>query len=822
MLRLAQTRQQNLEENLKRLRSLQEKLYRHQKVNSDLDINSRDLFRLTKEFASMSKEANEMERFETFESIMAPFLRMQMLDREVEENRKEYVLLEQQLREISDKAEEALKELSTCRDNISLTEAQHRELCTKVEECGQHDGACAMLEENVKHLSEVLDRKTDMAEDLFGQVNAIDNYILQQERRLEELGSKRHILESHEAMLNREEVVLNLLYRLEELSHNLKVKTQQLNKNNEEQLRIQEELAQIQARHTDIEQQIQSLHDEVGIHRSNIKDKSSYEVQERVMDLKSRILLLEAAESLWKRISTGYRNIEEKTQLINSLRLEIEQDMKVEQELSLKVKVLRRQTSDKEYTLNMSKSQSLISLRADLVEGTACSVCGATHHPYHSDTMQDQYKLISDFRSEVDSLMGELQGQERQLTLLHDKLTKNMGQQIAEQANLDAVSLRQEEDVREWCVFEKLDPTFAECSNSTDGDARRASIRQLLDNAQRDLRGAEAELSELNYHTTQITNLSSKIGNLENKKSEISGLVNEAISLSRTVSDQGTKLEASRTLAQEKYHRHYELLQNEISLHEWFKLWQESPDNLYRTISKMASDWRSINAEIAQASTNLNNARIRKDLLATVLSNCNADIEELREEIRKQNSKANELGARRQSLLQKHSVGAVLDTSLRKYQQALDEHERSNRHYCEILLLKSEKSGAYKHVQHESDLLSQKAGEQRNMVDVWIRAYNAEHPPVQYSELRDVLTQNVDWNQKRKIIRENQMATFLQQQKVKALQAEIIALEVDTGTLSDAQLAEKQIFTENQILEQEAALREVTLQIAKLQMELGL
>ena len=35
-LRLAQSRQQNIEESLKRLRSLQEKLYRHQQLNSEL------------------------------------------------------------------------------------------------------------------------------------------------------------------------------------------------------------------------------------------------------------------------------------------------------------------------------------------------------------------------------------------------------------------------------------------------------------------------------------------------------------------------------------------------------------------------------------------------------------------------------------------------------------------------------------------------------------------------------------------------------------------------------------------------------------------
>ena len=50
----------------------------------------------------------------------------------------------------------------------------------------------------------------------------------------------------------------------------------------------------------------------------------------------------------------------------------------------------------------------------------------------------------------------------------------------------------------------------------------------------------------------------------------------------------------------------------------------------------------------------------------------------------------------------------------------------------------------------------------------------------------------------------------------------IVALEVETGPLTPAQLAEKQITTEAQLEQHEAALRDTTMQIAKLKMELGL
>lgn len=821
-LRLAQTRQQNLEESIKRLRSLQEKLYRHQKLSSDLDINMKQLFALNKECASLSEEATEMDRFETFESIMAPFLKMQLMDSEAEDSRRMGQDIEKQVRALVDEMDNVLKQQSASKDSINLAEAQHQELCAKVEECGQHDGACHILEENIREMEEKLTKEEDHRSDIQGHIMEITSSITELEDRLEMLQGKRHLLESHETMLEKGEVILGMLHRLEELAENMHGKAIQLDKNNEELIRTHEDLVRIKSLQTGVEQQIQSLQDEIGIHRLNIQDKQSYETQERVMKLKSRILMLSAAESLWKRISSGYYNIELKKQLINSLRLEIEHDMKAEQSLAIEVKNLKRQTADKEYTLNMSKSQSLISLRADLVEGTACPVCGANHHPYHSDTMQDQYKLISDFQSELEILSGDLQGQERQLTLLHDKLTKNLGQQVAEQTNLDAISLRQEEDVREWRVFTQLDPTFADCSASTDSDARMASIRQLQDNAKRDLQRAEEELSELNYHTSQITFLSEKIAGLENRKTEIIQQVNETNSQSCILAAQNAKLDNSRKMAQEKYHRQYELLQNEITLPEWFKLWQNNPETLYIDIRKMVSDWNEINRNIDSITKSLAENNIRRELYNLMLSRCKQEIEEIKENVRKHKSKANELATRRQNLLQKDSIGAVLDASLRNYQQALEEHSVYTQHLHKLALEKKEKEGSLISTRKTGESLDKKANEQRNMVDLWIRAYNAEHPPVQYAELQTVFTKNIDWNQKRNRIRENRLAISLQQQKVKELQSEIIALEVDTGPLSNTQLYEKQLSTETQIQQQEASLREVSMQIARLQIELGI
>lgn len=821
-LRLAQTRMQNMEENLKRLRSLQNKLYLHQQLNNELDINSKRLFVLNKEYASMSDEADEMDRFETFESVMAPFLKMQMLEQDAEESRRNGNDLEQEIRRTADEIEILRKNLMHSRDVIKTADAHHRDVCHTVEECSRLDGEAAVIEDNVKRLTQLLALEEDRLDSIRSMLEGQRAIGKDYELSLESLNARRHTMESHENMLERADLILMMLQRLEELAGNLNGKTLQYERNAEEMQRCNEELSHVISRHDDIVQQIQSLQDEIRIHRDNISGIQSYEVQERVMELKSRILLLNAAHSLWSRISTGYAIIEEKAQLINSLRLDIEHDMKTEQELTVAVATLKRQVSDKEYSLNMSKSQSLISLRADLEEGTACSVCGATHHPYHSDTMQDQYKLISDFRSDYESLSGELQGQEKQLAVLHDQLTRNLGRQVAEQQNMEVVRLRQSQDVREWRVFAQLDPTFADCSASTDSDARMATIRQLLDNAQRDMQSAEAELGEFNYHTAQITTLSGKIAQLEETKSEIDTRMNEAKSRCRIMASQDEKLAQSRKLAQEKYRRHYDILQQEITLPEWFRSWQGNAEGLYMKIKQMSSDWQQVKKDIADMGYSLAESKVRCEMLVTMQKQCEHSLEILQEEIRLGKGKYGELHEQRHTLMPGISTCEALDNSLDTNLKVQEEHISCIERLHNLALQRKEQEGAYATVRHQGEILDEKVRAQKNLVDLWIRSYNATHPPVQYAELNDVLTQNIDWNDKRKRIRENRMDTLLQQQKVKELQAEIIALEVDTGTLTNEQLMEKQQTTELQIEQQESSLREVTMQIAKLKIELGL
>lgn len=822
MLRLAQTKEQNLEETLKTLHTLQSKLAHHHDLNIELEAHSKKLFLLTKEGATLSSLADDLERFETFESIMPPFLKMQILQAEAEDARRTGKELTHQIRQSEEQVQMQEKLLTQSDDTYTEALLHHQETCATLETVNRLDGEAQSLEAWIKSLKSNIAKSRDISAAVSSTIHEVEINIRQAEESLEALKTSRHSLESHEAMLGHTEIIISHLRNLKSISQEVERLTAARASCLREQSLENETLGRIYTQYNDINQQILTLGDEVGVHRTSIRGLVSYDIQERVLSLKSRMQMLMAAKSLWRRIHSGYINIEEKTHIINTLRLNIEHDLKSEQDLAIKVKQLQRQVHEKEDSLTMSKSQDVIQLRADLREGEACTVCGATHHPFHSDTMLEQSKLISDIRSEYDTLSLELQGWQRQLEAVHDKLTQALGQQIAEQQNLDTVKQRQDEDVKEWQVFAQLDSTFHDCTPSTDAEGRMATLRQLIDNTSRDVAAAKEELGEYIYHTSQIDVLSEKITTLEERKEEISVRMNEVNTACQVLAIQVEQADSLLKNAKEQYRSQYEQISGEISIPDWYTLWQHNMDALCMSIAEMDTKWHQLNVSIPVQENIIKTHAQRRELLISHSKSIQDILDTLTSDLQSATDKYDNNRKTRSDLMGATATGQVLEATLSKMSETFKHREDNIRHMHEALIHQSNLQGQSQALRQNSEALDAKTSAQRSMVDLWIHAYNANHPPVQYAELNQLLTQDIDWSSKRNIIRQNQMDTQLEQQKVKQLESEILALEVDTGPLTLEQAKAKQAHIQQQIHEAEQAQRQTMIQIARYSLALGL
>lgn len=819
-LRLLETKRRNSIETLKKLHQLYQRLLRHHELDIELDEHNSRLFALTKKFATMQKEAEEMERFETFESIITPFLRMKMLENEAEENRRAGNVQEQKIREIADSIEVQKKRLGELRDENREADIFSRDLQRQLCRASNYDGRREQLDGTLKYVQELIDKGETYRKELVAKSNEIEAQLEGCGKKLSDYLGEMHTLESHSQMLEDAEDVFALLSRFEELAEDRRINRERREQALREQTQQNDLLGRVYGEYTDISQQIDGAQDEIGVHRTNIRGMQSYNVQERAIKLKIRLQMLGSAKSLWRRIATGYHTIGEKTRRITELSQQIEYGLRTERELTAKVQHLQQQVDDMRYSLDMSKSQNVIGLRQDLKEGSACTVCGATHHPYHCDTMLDQSKLIGDMRGEYETNLLELQGLKKQLEQLHDELTRAKGEMASELQNLEGVRLRQEEDVREWHVFDDLDPTFRQCDGDIDGDARMATLRQLIDNAERDEQQARAELDEFNYHSNQIDVISEKISKLEERKDELTTRMGEVNTACQVLASQLESINGVLKTIEERYHQIYNQLMAVVSLPDWYEAWKQSPESVNIQLRGMYKKWSGLRDSIAEKEKEKNELELKSELIGEVIEHVSAYLETLNESCRSMSDGVDELKEQREQLISDDDVSERLEGDIRRMESLRKQLAEMTEEVMSLTLEQKKQEGVHENVLKTGELLDERASSQRSQVDEWMHAYNAQNPPVQYAELTDVLTADMDWNERRTLIRENRLQTALEEQRVKALQAEIVAIEVDTGTIPSTEIASHKNQTDMQIKECEQQLREVDMQIARLEVEL--
>ena len=782
--RLAETKLQGLEESLARLQAQQQWIRRYNETSMMLEREKKRLFELNKQKAMMAKESAMLARYDLFEGIHGVYQKLavvkeqigrdkrglSILEREADENRQK--MTEQEKRQ--KQQNELLKNATTSLLDVSDHVCNAYRLTGAIESIESETAFLITYNNNVKE-------ETVALSSLIGEKEK-DTALMQ--GQLEQLRSRRQSMEIHENMLLHGEAVLMQLRLLEDRE---KYRTELQQKRGESIKRQNEEnelLGKAFSQFQELVSKTESAEAELSMHRSYIQGQDGLMLQERALMLKGRRQQLLSALSLWKRISTGYESIEEKSRKVTALRLNIQHLEDGVRELEAEAGKAQRLCKEKEYTYLLSKGQDIIQLRADLREGVSCSVCGATHHPYHSDTILDQSKLIGEMKTDYELLASEANAKQAQLAEMQKELATAQGQLNAEEEALNTIRIRQNEDVQEWKLYAQLDPTFIECSDSTNLEARTALLRQFIENVSRDAEMAEKELETFTFHQSSIAKISEELQKLEQKKSEVNVRLNELNTgcqvLSREVEQLGFRLESIN----KQYTRIYENMQASVTIKDWYTTWQRYPEQLYEQIQKLISDWFSVEKEIAerQAALDVENAKLEgMKALHQSLMRSSAIIAKQQEDL--EGRKAEDLKAYQQ-LIPERDVKDLLQKHIQNVRTAREnfEEERSKmdsiRHESDIM------QGRHDYYLAHIDRLEGERKELGERLDLWMHAFNLQHPPVQLGELDEVFADGKDWSKIRSSLKQINTDMLLCQAKVEDLNSRIIALETEDGHCS--------------------------------------
>ena len=779
--RLAETKLQGLEESLMQLQAQQQWLRRHSETAMSLERERKRLFELTKQKAAMARDLDKLERYDLFEGIHGVYQKLSVVNDQIDRDKRGLSLLEREADENRRQLTEQEKRLKQAAEQLADTTTAMLDTIDRLSLASRLDGEKDALEAGTAFL---MDYNNNVRE----ETNALSSLIQEKEKTVgalrqeqERLLTLRHSMEMHENMVQHGEAVLMGLTTLEERnkrrSELQQIRQQAVRRQDEENELLGKAFAQYQ----DLVSQTETTEAELSMHRSYIQGQDGLMLQERALRLKGRRQMLLSALSLWKRISTGYESIEEKSRRVTELRLHIQHLTDGVGQLEAEAGKAQRLCKEKEYTYLLSKGQDIIQLRADLKEGVACSVCGATHHPYHSDTILDQSKLIGQMKSDYELLASEANAKQHQLSEMQAELQNAQGSLEAEEKALNAIRIRQNEDVQEWMLYAQLDPTFSECSESTNLEARTAMLRQFIENVSRDAETAEKELETFTFHQSSIARLGEQLQRLEQKKSEMNVRLSELNTgcqvLSREVEQAGARLESVTA----QFTRAYENMQKSVTIKDWYTIWQKNPEQLHEQIQRLITDWFAAEKGIATTkaaldveTANLESLKTQQQLLARYSAITGKKAGELDGRIAENRKVYGQATA-------DEDVKGMYQTSLQNvraaHKQYDEERDRmeSIRHAADIM------QGRHDYYKSHIARLEGEQTQLNEALDLWIHAFNLKHPPVQRSELDEVFADGKDWSKIRSSQKQISTDMLLCGAKVDDLNSRLIALDTEDG-----------------------------------------
>lgn len=406
--------------------------------------------------------------------------------------------------------------LDTACERTAAAEKQHALRRAAISRSHVLAGEIAVNTDYLKRLDDRLAQAQQTLDDRTAILAAKQGQFDEACQGIEKLSLLRQSLSVHHLMFDKYDLVKDKLGLLRaETLHNEKSHKELAEKTKRlDELNASGEKAEKQQH--DQEARLDALKSELLIHRQAVQGQDSASLQHRAADAATRLAALRHAAALWGHISAGHAVLA--TRLAAQKREQVElQQKRVEKarneaELQGLLEALGRITT----TYTLSNAENISTQRSLLKEGCACPVCGATHHPYHTETEREKGELLSSLAREHAELSERVEAKREVISSLRETIAADIARIEAGSQALAEGEERLRADIEEWGQCAYLDPSFSDCSATVNRDARRLMIELLVDNTTRAVTETERELAAYNSHQLRINKLNEDIAEMAN------------------------------------------------------------------------------------------------------------------------------------------------------------------------------------------------------------------------------------------------------------------------------------------------------------------
>ncbi len=778
-IRLYKTKLANVNQTLEGLQAQKEWLHKSQQLQSTLEKFKQAFFESNKRYNAQLKRLRELERFEAFETVRGNYE--------------------------SIKAQEAL--LQSLREGLSGQVARQGETAEAAKEARrQADAAGKRLLEGRNNLQQMLpalaegyrlqaflqaynadiDELNDYKEQttqLLATLQNTDTEVAEALKQTADQASEQQLalqnLESQQRMLEAGDVILAKLAFLLPLKKRKEQVQAALDRTLKQQHEQDETLNRLFASSQDTDAQIDSLQSELQVHLKSILGLNSYNLQQRAMDLKSRREMLTHAAQLWKQIAEGYARVDEKSQEIMRMRHHNDALKTQITQLETETNGLRTQCEELKYAYTLSKSQDVMQLRKDLQEGVTCSVCGATHHPYHSDTLLEQSKLISSIKRESEQAATELKHKQAQLDELRQEQATEEGRIEMGYQALETYKQILQDNVAHWNTFIPLDRSLKDCSASTNFEARRIILQQLSEKTGLDAEEAQRELDKFNYHQTCINSLNKKISQKEQEKNDLAIRLNEVNTGCQVLAYRVEQLQRSLSRSNDNFSEMYEEIDGMMTISNWYKVWTENPETLRVYIQQQMERWTGLKKEMEATQKEYIRLQTRQEMAGKSIQILHQQIDRITAKIEQMSEYRGQADEQLGKLFHDKDVDTFCKTLFANLFRLDEERENAERKAAAVHAQAERQQGYNLSATDTMHGIEERIAKERSDLDLWIRKYNAQHSPVQYTELEQTFDSPTDWNALRKELRQLTLDNMLAEARVEEARVAVAAHQVN-------------------------------------------
>ena len=818
--RLCQAKLQHLADEIAQVRRQQDRLRQFQQLNTELTAQQDRLFQLNKEKASNAADQLDLDRFEEFEAVNGRFQRITTFKKSVRQGRehvKELYNAIDQVQKSTDDAEAILvDEQSKTLDALQQVESMAQTMAEVARQQAIATENQRQYREDQETLQLLQEHKTML------QKQQQENMALTEEEqnKLTVLRQKRQTLHAHQQTIVHSEAIMNML---DELSH-VSQQRSEITKSLEQAVRNQEErdavLARLFSDSQSMKAKIDAKHEEVEGHRRSIAGQNSYDLQRLALEQRSRRQMLVTAASLWRSIAAGYDLMEREEQEITRLRLHADHLRHDIDDLESHLRQTGKELEERTYQLTLSKSQNVIELRGDLVEGVPCTVCGAKNHPWQGESITEQNALIKSLNADCSLLKQEYMGKQEQLQELQADLTRTTSRLSVLTEQQAILQERQRLDIDEWQNFCTLDRTFADCSPSTNREARSTLLGLLIERAAVDAEEAERNLKAFSFHLDAISSLGQDIRVLQQQEGELATRLNEANTACQVMAGQVERLKMRLDAITQEYRSRYEALDHTITIPEWLSAWQQSSEGLKLRIMEMKKVWNETCEQLAEGEKQAAVLHEQAEMLHSQMNQvtmemtaCESHSASMKEQMEKALNSV-------EKLLPSGDGKGAFERACQQLNRQKELEQEARRQYDTIVNELHQRQAERKNMELIIQDVEQHIASEMRELDLWMGKYNMSHPPVQASELEEILVDGREWGEKRSRLRQIQVDYAVVQNRVDNLRAQIISLQAEgMRAVSDDGQSELALLRD-QIEQLEEQQRDQQLQLAQLNQQL--